>query len=76
VNNVGLCMVGVPKKEKKTKKPLRVIFYKQNLHEKNLSKKSSIVQKIIIHGMVVTFQMCTQICKNILRKCKKCQNGL
>jgi len=52
-------MVGVPKKEKKTSKPLKAIFYKQNLHEKKLSKKSSIVQNKIIHVMVVTFQMCT-----------------
>jgi len=68
-------MVRVPKKEKKTSRPFRASFYKQNLHETNLSKKSSIVQNKIIHVMVATFQMCTYICMNILQKCKKCPNG-
>jgi hypothetical protein len=51
--------LGYQKKKKKTSRPLRATFYKQNLHEKKLSKKSSIVQDKIIHVMVVTFQMCT-----------------
>jgi hypothetical protein len=46
-------------KKKKTSRPFRATFYKKNLHETNLSKKSSIVQNKIIHVMVVTFQMCT-----------------
>jgi hypothetical protein len=46
------------KKKKKTSR-LKAIFYKQNLHEKYLSKKISIVQDKIIHVMVVIFQMCT-----------------
>jgi hypothetical protein len=46
-------------KEKKTSRPLKGTFYQKKLHEKKLSKKSSIVQDKIIHMMVVTFQMCT-----------------
>jgi hypothetical protein len=50
---------GTKKEKKKTSIPLKGTFYKQNLHEKNLSKKSSIVQDNIVHVMVVTFQICT-----------------
>jgi len=39
VNNVGLCMVGVPKKVKKISKPLRAIELEiLNLIEKKLTK--------------------------------------